>query len=129
MRLGSACVSAGRGRRNILPDLQLVAKLRDKGGLIELFQNPKIALKDVDAVYTNTWVSMGQESETEDRVSDFAPYQINPSLFSKAKDDAVFMHCLPAHRGHEVTDVVMMETDPWCLNRPKIVSMRKKRCY
>ena len=60
-----------------------------------------------DAVYTDVWTSMGQEEETEKRAKAFAPYQVNDALMAMAKSDAVFMHCLPAHRGMEVTDSVI----------------------
>ena len=65
------------------------------------------ALHKADVVYTDVWTSMGQEAEREDRLSSFAPYQVNEELMAMAKDDAVFMHCLPAHRGEEVTDEIM----------------------
>ena len=60
-----------------------------------------------DAVYTDVWASMGQEEEAQEREKTFAPYQVNTALMKRAKSDAVFMHCLPAHRGSEVTDEVM----------------------
>ncbi|MDF1563887.1 MAG: ornithine carbamoyltransferase [Deltaproteobacteria bacterium] len=60
-----------------------------------------------DVVYTDVWASMGQEAEHEARLKLFQPYQVNGELFGKAKDDAIFMHCLPAHRGEEVTDEVV----------------------
>ena len=64
-------------------------------------------VKDADVVYTDVWASMGQEEEHEARLKEFAPYQVNETLMALAKDDAVFMHCLPAHRGEEVTHEVM----------------------
>ena len=63
-----------------------------------------------DAVYTDAWASMGQEAESEARAKVFAPYQVNKALMALAKPDAVFMHCLPAHRGSEVTDEVIDST-------------------
>jgi ornithine carbamoyltransferase len=60
-----------------------------------------------DAVYTDAWASMGQEAEAYARKTVFRPYQVNAALFAKAKPDALFMHCLPAHRGEEVTDEVI----------------------
>ena len=65
------------------------------------------ALSGADAVYTDVWASMGMEAETEKRAKDFADYQVNAAVMKLAKDDAIFMHCLPAHRGSEVTDEVM----------------------
>lgn len=69
--------------------------------------DPEKAIKDADVVYTDTWVSMGMETEKEERQRIFMPYQVNKELFSKAASDAVFMHCLPAYRGFEVTEDVI----------------------
>jgi ornithine carbamoyltransferase len=63
-------------------------------------------LADADAVYTDVWASMGQEEEAAERRRTFLPYQINDEAMARAKPDALFMHCLPAHRGDEVTDTV-----------------------
>jgi ornithine carbamoyltransferase len=70
-------------------------------------ENPETAVCGADAVYTDTWISMGQEEETEIKRKAFKGYQVNNDLMSLAKKDAIFMHCLPAHRGEEVTDEVM----------------------
>ena len=70
-------------------------------------RDPKEGVANADVVYTDVWASMGQEAEQEKRNKAFAPYQVNGSLMACAKDDALFMHCLPAHRGQEVTDEVM----------------------
>ena len=93
------------------PDPKIVeAARRDAAatqGTIELFHSPEEAVTGVQAVYTDVWASMGQESETEKRAAIFAQYQVNGALMSLAAPDAVFLHCLPAHRGSEVTDEVM----------------------
>jgi ornithine carbamoyltransferase len=88
----------------------LAAAQRDAAatqGSVELFRAPEEAVSGAQAVYTDVWASMGQESETEARAAIFAPYQVNAKLMSQAAPDAVFLHCLPAHRGSEVTDEVM----------------------
>jgi len=77
------------------------------GGSLELTTNPSDAVRGADAVYTDVWTSMGQEKEAASRRRIFAPYQVNAELMGQAAPDARFMHCLPAHRGHEVTDEVM----------------------
>lgn len=74
---------------------------------ILITDNVEEAVKNADVVYTDTWVSMGQESEKQERIKIFSPYQITPQVMAMAKPDAVFMHCLPAHRGYEVTDEVI----------------------
>ncbi len=80
---------------------------QETGFKLILTANPEEAVAGADAVYTDVWASMGQESEREIRRKIFAPFQINQALMSKAAKDAVFMHCLPAHRGEEVTDDVI----------------------
>jgi len=80
---------------------------RETGFSLEISNDPKAAVKDADAVYTDVWASMGQEQEKEARAKIFAPFQVNPELMSFAKLDAVFMHCLPAHREDEVTASVL----------------------
>jgi ornithine carbamoyltransferase len=72
-----------------------------------LTDDPQKACQDADVIYTDVWTSMGQEKEKEERASIFAPFQINKELMARAKSDAVFMHCLPAYRGAEVTDEVI----------------------
>ena len=72
-----------------------------------LTHDPEAAATDADVIYTDVWTSMGQEAEMEARKKTFAPYQVNAKLMARAKSDVMFLHCLPAHRGHEVTDDVI----------------------
>ena len=74
---------------------------------LETTHDPKIAVNDAAAIYTDVWASMGQEAERAQRLKDFAAYQVNGKLMAQAPSDALFMHCLPARRGEEVTDEVM----------------------
>jgi len=76
------------------------------GARLRLFNDAADAVAGVDAVYTDTWTSMGQEAEADVRRATFAPYQVNDALMAHARPDALFMHCLPAHRGEEVTTEV-----------------------
>jgi ornithine carbamoyltransferase len=76
-------------------------------GRITLTNDPAEAVERANAIYTDVWASMGQESEAVERAKIFAPYQVNEAMLAKARPDAVFLHCLPAKRGQEVTDGVM----------------------
>lgn len=93
------------------PNPQILADARDlaktTGAQIELLTDPLKAVRGVDAVYTDAWTSMGHESEAIQRAPVFAPYQVNNELMAHAAPHAAFMHCLPAHRGEEVTDAVI----------------------
>jgi ornithine carbamoyltransferase len=93
------------------PNPQIVADAREiaeeTGAKIQLLTDPHEAVVGADAIYTDAWVSMGQEKEEGERAQIFPPYQVNPELMAEAAPHAVFMHCLPAHRGLEVTDAVM----------------------
>jgi ornithine carbamoyltransferase len=77
------------------------------GAAIEVTNNPFAAVAGADAIYTDVWTSMGQENEKQQRLADFAAFQVNSTLMGKARPEARFMHCLPAKRGEEVTDEVM----------------------
>lgn len=80
---------------------------QQNGSVLDFCCEPEEALKDADIVYTDTFISMGQEAEKNERLKVFKTYQVNASRMKQAKPDALFMHCLPAHRGEEVTDEVM----------------------
>ena len=92
-----------------LPDqvVREANRIAQHGGGIRSFVDPREAVRGADAVYTDVWTSMGQETEAADRKLVFAPYQVNEDLMAVAAPDALFMHCLPAHRGEEVTDAVL----------------------
>ena len=95
-----------------LPDwaVQQAASASRHGARLRLFTDAADAVAGADAVYTDTWTSMGQESESAVRRQILAPYQVNDALMSQAKPNALFMHCLPAHRGEEVTAEVFEST-------------------
>jgi ornithine carbamoyltransferase len=93
------------------PDAEVIEwagkRAAETGGSCEVMQDPVKAVQGADVIYTDIWASMGQESEAEERRKIFLPYQVNGELFGRAKPDAIFLHCLPAHRGDEVTDEVI----------------------
>jgi ornithine carbamoyltransferase len=86
------------------PKAEIVAAA---GGRVELSRDPAVAVSGADAVYTDVWASMGQEKEKGERARVFTPYRVDAALMARAKPSAIFMHCLPAHRGEEVTDEVI----------------------
>jgi ornithine carbamoyltransferase len=88
-----------------MADAKKIAK--QTGAQLEFLTDPHVAVTGADAVYTDAWASMGQEHEAAQRAELFQPYQVNRKLMAEAAPHAVFMHCLPAHRGEEVTDEVM----------------------
>jgi ornithine carbamoyltransferase len=88
------------------PNREITKTAQKISGKIKITNDPKEAVKDADIVYTDVWVSMGSESEEEERLSKFKKYQINEKLLSNAKPGCKIMHCLPAHRGVEITDVI-----------------------
>lgn len=93
------------------PNAQILKEARDfartTGAKIEMVKNKEQAAKDADILYTDVWTSMGQEAEREKRLKIFKGFQIDSGLLKKAKPDCVVMHCLPAHRGEEITDEVI----------------------
>lgn len=93
-----------RPRKEIFDEAAEIAK--KNGARIEMFQDPYEAVKNSDVVYTDVWVSMGDEQERAKRLKDFEAFQVNSALMRAAKKEALIMHCLPAHRGEEVTEVI-----------------------
>jgi len=89
------------------PDRKIFEYVNANGGKVKLYAHPEDAVKDADVIYTDVWISMGQERETERRRQIFKKYQVNRELLSFAKSDAVVMHCLPAHREEEITSDVL----------------------
>jgi ornithine carbamoyltransferase len=113
--LAHACALAGMHLRIAsppgfeLPDSGVLAsaEVARHGATLVLTNDPADAVSDADAVYTDTWASMGQENEADAREQAFQAYQVNEELMARARPGALFMHCLPAHRGQEVTDAVI----------------------
>ncbi|HMA04615.1 MAG TPA: ornithine carbamoyltransferase [Methanomicrobiales archaeon] len=89
------------------PDRGIVESARAAGGRIRLVTDPREAARNADALYTDVWVSMGEEEEREQRLAAFRGYTVDENLLSLASDGAVVFHCLPAHRGEEITDAVL----------------------
>jgi ornithine carbamoyltransferase len=89
------------------PKKWLLDWVKSSGAAIEIGEDPEVAVRDADCVVTDTWVSMGDEQSKANRHNLLSRYQVNATLMAKARPDAIFMHCLPAHRGEEVTDEVM----------------------
>ena len=92
---------------DILHEAKNFAKI--SGAKIEISNDPKEAISGANVVTTDTWVSMGQEEEKEERIKDFKGYEVNKEMMKLAKDDAIFLHCLPAYRGYEVSEEVFEE--------------------
>ena len=89
------------------PDPRVLAQVRGLGGSVEVTEDARKAASGADVLYTDVWTSMGQEDEREKRLEAFSRYQLNETLLGFAKVGALVMHCLPAHRGEEITDVVL----------------------
>lgn len=94
-----------------LPDSDIVARAEaiaeQTGGSVSVVSEPFAAVSDADVVTTDTWISMGQEAEKEQRLADFAGYTVDSEMMANAKSDAIFLHCLPAYRGYEVSAEVL----------------------
>jgi ornithine carbamoyltransferase len=110
------CVTAGMhvnisAPEGFTPDERFVRYARDRatltGGSVEVVVDPKSAVAGADVIVTDTWVSMGQEDDGRDRRAPFGAYQVNPDLLALADPESIVLHCLPAHRGEEITDDVI----------------------
>jgi ornithine carbamoyltransferase len=105
MAMTAACPPGFEPNPEILEEARQIAK--EKGSSLEVVHDPKSGVRGADVVYTDVWVSMGQEKDREKKEQVFRPFQVNAKLLDHAKPDAVVMHCLPAHRGLEITDDVI----------------------
>jgi len=105
MSISVACPAGYEPNATVLREAEKTS--RTAGGSIDVSHDPLEAAKDADLLYTDVWVSMGDEASKEKRMKDFNGYQINNDLLKVAKKDASVMHCLPAHRGLEITDDVI----------------------
>jgi len=100
-----ACPEGYDPNENLWREAERLA--RERGGKVEIVRDPLEAARGADAVYTDVWVSMGDEEERDRRLKVFRPYQVTVEVMERAKEDAIFMHCLPAHRGEEVAQEVI----------------------
>ncbi len=107
-RLGANFTIANPEDYDIIPAAVDVAKkfAADSGSKLTFLRDPHQAVKEAHVIYTDTWTSMGQEAESKKRELVFPPYQVNERLISEARKDVIILHCLPAHRGQEITDAV-----------------------
>jgi len=105
MNMVGSCPRGYEPNKRILTKAESLAK--NSGGTVKFVTNPLTAADGADVIYTDVWVSMGQDKERKKKEQVFKPYQVNAKLVSKAKPDAAVMHCLPAHRGLEITDEVL----------------------
>jgi ornithine carbamoyltransferase len=104
---GKVRIASPRGYELDVAARAAISRSARLGGSLQVGNDPVAAAKGADAVYTDVWTSMGQESESAQRHDIFAPFQVNGKLMAHAAEGALFMHCLPAHRGDEVTDEVI----------------------
>ena len=100
-------IASPRGYELAADRAAAIANSARLGGSLQVTHDPVAAVEGAHAIYTDVWTSMGQESETAERRAIFSPFQVNRELMTRAAPDALFMHCLPAHRGDEVTDEVI----------------------
>ena len=95
------------GPKGYLPKGETLESAWKSGAKVEVTSDPNHAVKDADVIYTDVWVSMGEEASQAERIEKLTPYQVNDGLLKLAKPDCIVMHCLPAHRGQEITDSVL----------------------
>jgi ornithine carbamoyltransferase len=105
LTLTVACPRAYRPDEEIWGHAKLIAE--STGAVLEIMEDPRQGVKGADVIYTDVWTSMGQEKEAAQRREVFRSYQINAALLAETPSHAVVMHCLPAHRGEEITNEVM----------------------
>jgi len=105
MNMVVSCPRGYEPNKQILKNAELLAK--NSGGSVRIVSDPIKATHGADVIYTDVWVSMGQDKEAKKKERVFKPYQVNAKLVSRAKPDVAVMHCLPAHRGLEITDDVL----------------------
>ena len=105
MRVVVGCPAGYQPDQHVIDRARIEAE--STGAAIEVIENPHVAVKEADVVYTDVWISMGREREQARRLKTLASYQLNHRLLQRAKPDAVVMHCLPAHRGEEITADVL----------------------
>ena len=105
MTIALGCPAGYQPNQHIVDLARLEAA--STGAEIDIGEDPRVAVKEADVVYTDVWISMGQEREQARRLKALAPYQLNGRLLQRAKPDAIVMHCLPAHRGEEITAEVL----------------------
>jgi len=105
MRVVVGCPSGYQPDRHVIDRAR--AEAEATGAAIEVLENPQVAVKEADVVYTDVWISMGREREQARRLKTLSSYQLNGRLLQRAKPDAIVMHCLPAHRGEEITAEVL----------------------
>ena len=107
-KLGGSFTHSGPQGYDILPEAVKLGQkyAAENGGQVKFTRDPHAAVKGAHVIYTDTWTSMGQEAETKEREKVFPPYQVNAALVGEADKDVIVMHCLPAHRGQEITDEV-----------------------
>ncbi len=107
-KLGANFTIANPEDYDILPSAIELARqfAAESGSKLSFLRDPHEAVRDAHVIYTDTWTSMGQEAETKKRELVFPPYQVNEQLVSEARADVIILHCLPAHRNHEITDAV-----------------------